>query len=93
MHCQYFHLNNLSDFEKILPFEKSAYDDHVDEIPTVFPCILEFRDDSSAEGGHSFHIKIIEDMSSFVFQDGFLYKLDENINFIVKDGRVFTKCI
>ena len=75
-----------------MPFTgKAAYDEHVEEYPSKYPCVLEFEDYSSNDGGYAFHIKIIESMSGFVYENGNLYKLDTS-DFICKNGFLYKKC-
>jgi len=74
-----------------MPFNYQAFDEHIDKYPSKYPCILEFHDYSSNEGGYSFHIEIIEDISGFVYRDGSLYKA-ESSDFIIQNGVLYKKC-
>lgn len=94
----YIYLENEEAFENDRPFKGSltstCKETFINEFimpPTSYPCVIEFEDYSSAENGYSFHIKIVKDMSKFLYQDGSLYKIDDE-DFIFKDGKMFRKC-
>jgi hypothetical protein len=89
----YIYLKNKDDFIKAMPFSgKEAFECHVEKYPDFYPCILEFEDCSCNEGGHSFHIEIIEDMSDFIYQNDAFYKRDRDSVFICQNGNFYKKC-
>lgn len=66
----YAYIKNKEQFEEEYPYDK----DRIANYPSVYPCILSVEYKDAGLMGNFYDVYIIEDLSDFIYQDGFLYK-------------------